>query len=282
MIHEKREGDIQLKNLFSINKATTLVIGRLAGLSVFVALVMIFVTPLMASPAMCGLPNNEAQYLKVITGFTLTNGIYTFETAPAHTPIMMGTWLAVTDKKTGKEVPVALEQPLTLRGNGAYHSNAPAIPAPSLAQNSELISGIPSANIAPICKTDAMCKTTSTKLPATFVKIVNGFTFDPTTKTYTFTEAPNFPLSLGSFVDVIVNGKEVPASIAKFRWEQIFMPDKKDPSKIHMGGFLYIHPDAGDSTDQAQRLDITITKTQMNAITHSIQATGAPTGTGWS
>jgi hypothetical protein len=277
-----------VRNLVSIKKARTLMIGKFAGLSVLAAFAMIFVTPLMANPAMCGLPNHEASYDNVISGFTYDTATknYTFTLAPDNTPIMIGTWLAVKDAQ-GKQVPVALEQPLTLRGNGAYHSNAPAIPTPLLAQNAELISGIPSAKLAPICKTDKMCKPTLTKQSATFVKVISGFDFNQTTKTYTFTEATNFPLSLGSFAEVIIKEGDkavhVPASIVRFRGESLFTPvDKNDPSKgATMGGYLYVNPLAGDSTDQAQRLAITITQTQMDGINNALKASGQNPSTGW-
>lgn len=270
---------LNMRNSVSMTKARTLIIGHFASLAAFAA-AMILVTPLMANPAMCGLPNNNANYSQVISGFTYdaSTKTYTFIDAAKGTPIMVGTWLAVLDTITGKKVPVALEQPLTLRGNGKYHSNAPAIPAPAFAQNSELISGIPSNQVAPVCVQDKMCNTTLTKLPATFDNVISGFTFDQSTETYTFTDAPSFPLGLGSFVEVTIkkNNKDVqvPASIVKFRGESLFTPvNKKDLSQGYtMGGYLYIQP--GDSATQAQRLNITITQQQMQNLKNAAKNGG--------
>lgn len=255
-------------------------LGKFAGLSVLAALAMIFVTPLMANPAMCGLPNDNATFREVISGFTLnpTTNTYTFTPAPANTPIMIGTWVAVLDQKTGKEVPVALEQPFRLSANTNYKSNAPALPAPSLTQNSELIVGIPHTQVASVCTKNEMCNLPAKPNTATLVQVINGFKLN-SDGTYTFQAASGFPLALGSFVEVTLpNGRNVPASIVKVRGvsKAVAPVNPKDLSQGYIAyGYVYIP--AGGNTDQAQSIKITIPQTTMN----SIKATSPSSISGW-
>ena len=246
-----------MRNMVFINKTRALMLGKFAGLSVFAVLAMILVTPLisLANPSMCGLPNVNATFQKVITGFTFNSSshTYTFTDAPQGTPIMVGTWLAVQGTD-GMDVPIALEQPFRLSANGKYKSNAPAVPSAFIKQNAMLISGIP---IVPqSCQDEKMCHAFDSKKTATFEKVISSFKYDQGHDTYTFTdEDPGLPLGLGSFIKVKYNNKDVPASIAS----TVIPVDKNDLSKGYIVQKGYLYPRPGDPSSQV--LEISISQT---------------------
>jgi len=245
-----------MKSAVSVNKTRTLMAGKIAGLSLLATFAIIFVTPLisLASPSMCGLPNVNATFQKVITGFTFNSSsrTYTFTDAPQGTPIMVGTWLAVQGTD-GMDVPIALEQPFTLSANGKYKSNAPAVPSAFITQNAMLITGIP---IVPqSCQDEKMCHAFDSKKTAEFEEVISGFKYDQGNDTYTFTEDPSLPLGLGSFIKVNYNNKDVPASIAS----TIIPVDKNDLSKGYIVQKGYLYPRPGDLSSQV--LEISISQT---------------------
>lgn len=194
-----------MRNMVSINKAKTLMLGKFAGLSVLAGLAMSFATPLMANPAMCGLPNVKATFQQAIIGFTQnTDGSYVFTPAPSGAPIMLGSYVEVkTDKGTF--------MPATIRAISEKNSKlmVKGFLDPHLSSDAATIT---IAGVSAVACSGTCNLSTST---ATMVKPISGFTQN-TDGTFTFTSAPDGAvIKPGSWIEVTTSdGKNLPATIA--------------------------------------------------------------------
>lgn len=210
-----------MRNSVFVTRTRTLMLGKLASLSVLAAVAMILVTPLvsLANPSMCGFQGVNATVVGPIEGYDFKNQkVIPFPAGTTPPVIMYGTLLAVkiTDKngplKVDTVVPALLQQPFALRGDHTYHSNAPILPDVSNPRVALLIGGIPNIATKTCVK---MCTTKGTSLPAatdaTFETVISSYDFSNST----FTSIPNEKPTVGSYIMVkLADGKEVPASIS--------------------------------------------------------------------
>ena len=246
-----------MRNAVSINKARTLMAGKIAGLSVLAASAMVFVTPLisLANPSMCGLPNVKATFQQPILGFTfdVSTQTYTFIPAPKNTPIMLGSYIEVK-LDSGKLMPGTVRSiskgtikgfldPHAPKDGGATKNGTAAEKNAAWDAATVSIAGITTPDNTALDKA----------IEVTMAKPIVGFALQ-SDGTFTFKEAPkDTPIMPGSWIEVTTaDGKTLPATIASK-----ISPDKKDPTKSTATGYIA----ALDKT-QATKVNISLTTEQ--------------------
>ena len=233
-----------MRNAVSINKARTLMVGKIASLAVLATCAMIFATPLisLANPSMCGLPNLNATFQKAIIGFTLNaDQTYTFIPAPKDTPLMLGSYIEVKIDDDGRLMPATIR---------SISGSAPKLKVkgfldPRVSEDAATvsISGVTEADSTDI----------DTSINAAVVQPIASFALNPDS-TFTFVPAPKDTVVMpGSWIEVTTaDGKNLPATIASK-----ISKDKKDPTKSNATAYV-----AALNKTQAAKLTISLTEEQ--------------------
>jgi hypothetical protein len=228
-----------MRNIFSINKTKTLIVGKIASVAALSAFAMIFAAPSLANPSMCGLPNVKATFKQAIVGFSMNaDGTYTFIPAPPGTPLMLGSYVEIVTPKG--------DLPGTIRSI----SGSATKPTVKGFVNPHVLADGATVTIAGATKLDSTALKTSESV--TMVQPIVSFTLK--NGTFTFVAAPkDTPIMPGSWIEVTTaDGKTLPATI-----ESKMIPDKNDPTKLNTTGYV----EALDKT-QAAKVTISLTTAQ--------------------
>jgi hypothetical protein len=260
-----------VKNSVSMKETRTLMIGKFAALPVLAVLAMIFVTPLMANPAMCGrnpLPGHWT-LVQAIDGFTQNKdgSIATFTTAKIQS-IRLGSWVEVkqvdANGKTVHDLPVVVVKATYNKTKKNYEliSFNDALQSKDAWQVNFSVDKVEgcSPTLSP-CTIPRLAATDQTVTLDNPTPIVDT-KLDPVSN--------KAPIMLGSFVQVNLNGKKMAAAMIGSIIQHI---------NTKLGGYArgYIPP--SDSMPNGQLVKITITQDMMNQVKNGIKASGGnPSG----
>lgn len=266
-----------MTNILPVTKTRAMMLGKLAGLSA--ALAMVIVTPLisLASPAMCGRNPLAGNWKKdhIIQGFTVSSDntkFASFNAVSDNTPLQLGSWVEVSgpDPKTNAivKVPVVVVKATYNKKNNNYDliSFNYGLQNTDAWQVNFTVDKV--QGCSPTTSPCTIPRLANTDPSVALVKPIVDMKFDP---------APaKTPIMLGSWVEVSVTDPqskkvtEEPAAIIGAVKQHV------DPTK----GFFargYLPP--SDSLPNGKLVQITITQDVMKQITSNIVKAGGTPGT---